>query len=86
MSERVTEKSKQYWKANIHLMLILLSIWFVVSFGCGILLSDFLDQHRFFGFKLGYWFSHQGSIFVFVLLIFVYAWQMNRLDKKYGDS
>ena len=86
MSEKVSEKNNQYWKANIQLMLILLSIWFVVSFGFGILLSDFLDQYRFFGFKLGYWFSHQGSIFVFVILIFVYSWQMNRLDKRFGDS
>ncbi|MFT7688491.1 MAG: putative solute:sodium symporter small subunit [Candidatus Azotimanducaceae bacterium] len=86
VSEKVSEKNNQYWKANIQLMLILLSIWFVVSFGFGILLSDFLDQYRFFGFKLGYWFSHQGSIFVFVILIFVYSWQMNRLDKRFGDS
>jgi putative solute:sodium symporter small subunit len=82
----VSEKNNQYWKANVRLMLVLLSIWFLVSFGFGILLSDYLDQFRLFGFKLGYWFSHQGSIFVFIILIFVYSWQMSRLDKKYGDS
>ncbi|MCB1644545.1 MAG: DUF4212 domain-containing protein [Pseudomonadales bacterium] len=75
---------EKYWRANLKLMLGLLTIWFLVSFGCGILFADFLNQFRFFGFKLGFWFSQQGSIFVFVALIFVYAWQMNRLDKRYG--
>lgn len=73
-----------YWKANLRLMACLLSIWFLVSFGCGILLVDFLNQYRFFGYKLGFWFSQQGAIYVFVLLIFVYVWAMNRLDRKYG--
>ena len=65
-------------------MLILLFIWFAVSFGAGILLADYLDQYRLFGFKLGYWFSHQGSIFAFVGLIFYYVWRMNRLDREFG--
>tara|TARA_Y100000310_G_scaffold343642_1_gene452241 strand:+ start:496 stop:753 length:258 start_codon:yes stop_codon:yes gene_type:complete len=73
-----------YWRANLRLMLILLSIWFLVSFVFGILMVDFLDQFRFFGFKLGFWFAQQGSIYIFVVLIFVYVWQMNRLDRKFN--
>jgi len=73
-----------YWRANLRLMLVLLSIWSLVSFVFGILIVDFLDQFHFFGFKLGFWFAQQGSIYVFVILIFVYVWQMNRLDKKFN--
>ncbi|BFM11893.1 DUF4212 domain-containing protein [Simiduia litorea] len=72
-----------YWKENVRLMLILLAVWFSVSFVCGILLVDVLDQFRFFGFKLGFWFAQQGSIYTFVLLIFVYVNLMNKLDRKY---
>lgn len=72
-----------YWKENLRLMLILLLIWFAVSFGCGILLADFLNQFRFFGFKLGFWFAQQGSIYTFIVLIAVYVRGMNRLDRKY---
>ena len=77
------ENNDAYWKANIRLMLILLSIWFLVSFVFGILLVDTLNQIQFFGFKLGFWFAQQGSIYIFVLLIFIYVLLMNRLDKKY---
>ncbi|MDN3640047.1 DUF4212 domain-containing protein [Simiduia curdlanivorans] len=72
-----------YWKENVRLMLILLALWFFVSFICGILLVDVLDQFKFFGFKLGFWFAQQGSIYTFVLLIFVYVNLMNKLDRKY---
>lgn len=72
-----------YWKENVRLMLVLLAIWFSVSFVCGILLVDLLDQFRFFGFKLGFWFAQQGSIYTFVVLIFVYVNGMNKLDRKY---
>jgi len=75
---------KAYWRENLQLLLILLTIWFVVSFGAGILFVDALDQIQFFGFKLGFWFAQQGSIYVFVALIFVYMSKMNALDKKYG--
>jgi putative solute:sodium symporter small subunit len=75
--------NNNYWKENLRLMAWLLSIWFFVSFGCGILLVDYLDQYRFFGFRLGFWFSQQGSIYIFIVLIFVYAWKMNRIDEKY---
>jgi putative solute:sodium symporter small subunit len=73
-----------YWRANISLMLMLLVVWFSVSFLAGIVFVDFLDQFRLFGYKLGFWFSQQGSIYFFVVLIFVYAWRMNALDRKYG--
>lgn len=73
-----------YWKANLHLLGKLLVVWFVVSFGFGILLADWLNQFQFFGFKLGFWFAQQGSIYVFVVLIFVYARKMRALDRKFG--
>ncbi|MCH9828680.1 MAG: DUF4212 domain-containing protein [Pseudomonadota bacterium] len=72
-----------YWKANIRIVLGLLAIWFVVSYGFGILLADWLNQFQFFGFKLGFFFAQQGSIYVFVLLIFYYVWRMNRLDREF---
>ncbi|SOE22743.1 putative solute:sodium symporter small subunit [Spirosomataceae bacterium TFI 002] len=73
-----------YWKENIRILAVLLSIWFVVSFVCGIIAVDYLNNFKIGGFKLGFWFAQQGSIYVFVVLIFVYVRQMNRLDKKYG--
>jgi len=73
-----------YWRANLRLMAWLLAIWFAVSYGCGILFVDQLDQFRFGGFKLGFWFAQQGAIYVFVVLIFVYVWGMNRIDRKFG--
>jgi putative solute:sodium symporter small subunit len=73
-----------YWKKNLTYLAILLSIWFITSFGFSILLVDVLDKVRIGGFKLGFWFAQQGSIFVFVILIFVYVWLMNRLDKKFN--
>jgi putative solute:sodium symporter small subunit len=78
------ENAKAYWRENLRYLVILLSIWFLVSFGAGILFKDFLNQFRMGGFKLGFWFAEQGSIYVFVILIFVYVRLMNRLDKKYG--
>ena len=76
-------KSEAYWKKNLKYLVILLSIWFSVSFGFGILLVDELNQIQFFGFKLGFWFAQQGSMYVFVALIFIYAGKMNALDKEY---
>ncbi len=78
------QRAKAYWKENIKYLIILLSIWFVVSYGCGILFREELNQFRLGGFKLGSWFAQQGSIYVFVILIFVYVRLMNKLDKKYG--
>jgi putative solute:sodium symporter small subunit len=71
-----------YWKTNLKYLGILLSIWFLVSFGFGILFVDFMNQFQIGGFKLGFWFAQQGSIYVFVLLIFIYVFLMNRLDDK----
>ena len=73
-----------YWKENLKYLILLLSVWFIVSYGCGILFKDALNEIRLGGFKLGFWFAQQGSIYVFVILIFVYVRLMNKLDKKYG--
>ncbi|MDT0607805.1 DUF4212 domain-containing protein [Croceitalea rosinachiae] len=75
---------KKYWRENLKYLAILLTIWFIVSYGFGILLLDELNTIRLGGFKLGFWFAQQGSIYVFVVLIFVYVQLMNKLDKKYG--
>lgn len=74
---------KEYWKKNLRLLTILLIIWFVVSYGFGILLAEPLNQIQIGGFKLGFWFAQQGAIYVFIVLIFVYVYRMNRLDKEY---
>lgn len=71
-----------YWKTNLKYLSILLSVWFIVSFGFGILFVDFMNQFQVGGFKLGFWFAQQGSIYVFVVLIFMYVFLMNRLDDK----
>ena len=73
-----------YWKENLRYLTILLAIWFIVSYGAGILFKGPLDTIRLGGFKLGFWFAQQGAIYVFVILIFVYVRLMNKLDKKYG--
>lgn len=73
-----------YWRANLRLVAACLLVWFVVSYVCGILLVEELNRIPLGGFRLGFWFAQQGSIYVFVLLIFFYAWRMNRLDRKHG--
>lgn len=83
----MTEKQKHataYWKENLKYLIILLVIWFLVSYVAGILFKDALNEVRLGGFKLGFWFAQQGSIYVFIVLIFVYVRLMNKLDKKYG--
>ncbi len=84
MNEDKSHSARDYWKENVTLVLKLLSVWFVVSYGMGILFADFLDQYQVFGFRLGFWMAQQGAIYVFVALIFIYVRQMNILDKKYG--
>ena len=84
MSDLNRQNARAYWKENIRTVLSLLSIWFVVSYGMGILFADELDHIRFFGFRLGFWMAQQGSIYCFVILIFVYVYKMNKLDHKYG--
>lgn len=78
------QKMKEYWRTNIKYVTILLSIWFLVSYVFGIFLVEPLNTIRIGGFKLGFWFAQQGSIYVFVVLIFVYVWLMNRLDREFG--
>lgn len=77
------EKMKAYWRKNLQTLFILLLIWFVVSFGFGILLVEPLNEIRLGGYKLGFWFAQQGSIYAFVILIFVYVVRMNKLDKEF---
>lgn len=80
-----SNKSLQvYWKRNLRYLLILLSIWFVVSFGCGILFAESLNTIKIGGFPLGFWFAQQGAIYVFVILIFVYVRLMNKLDIEFN--
>ena len=83
MSEK-HKKSQAYWKENLRYLLVLLLIWFAVSYGAGIVFRELLDQIFIGGFPLGFWFAQQGSIYVFVILIFVYVRLMNKLDAKYG--
>ena len=80
------EIARRYWRENVKLVGVLLAIWFTVSFGAGILFVDFLNTVQFGGFKLGFWFAQQGSIVVFVILIFVYAARMRVIEKRLGLS
>ncbi|RKQ96433.1 DUF4212 domain-containing protein [Maricaulis maris] len=85
MAQDKSSARKAYWRANLGLMGILLAIWFAVSFGFGILLRPWLDQVSLGGAPLGFWFAQQGSIFTFIVLIFYYAWAMNRLEARFAD-
>jgi putative solute:sodium symporter small subunit len=84
MSPLTEQQAKEYWRRNVSLMVKLMVIWFVVSFGCGILLFDFLNQWQLGGYKLGFWFAQQGSIYVFVVLIFFYSNRMAALDREFN--
>ena len=85
MARKMTgEQARAYWRRNLALMIRLLIVWFIVSFGCGILLVDFLNQFHVGGYKLGFWFAQQGSIYVFVVLIFYYRSRMAALDREFG--
>jgi putative solute:sodium symporter small subunit len=77
------DKRKAYWRANVQMLFVLLIIWFVVSYGLGIILVEPMNSIMLGGYPLGFWFAQQGSIYVFLVLIFVYAAYMNRLDKKF---
>ena len=77
------DRLKRYWRTNLRYLFVLLVIWFIASYGAGIIWADQLNQIRIGGFKLGFWFAQQGSIYVFVLLIYIYVVLMNRLDKAY---
>ena len=78
--------SQDYWKANLKILTTLLIIWFVVSYGFGIILAPLLNTIQIAGFELGFWFAQQGSIYVFLILIFYYAMRMNKLDREFGVS
>jgi putative solute:sodium symporter small subunit len=83
----IQESLRRYWRANVTLMIVLLICWAVVGLGCGVLFADYLNQFKpFGGFPLGFWFAQQGSIIGFVLIIFIYALAMNRLDKKHHNE
>jgi putative solute:sodium symporter small subunit len=75
---------QEYWRKNLRLMGILLFFWALVSFGAGILFVDALNNISFIGYPLGFWFAQQGSIIVFVILIGIYVWRMDKLDADYG--
>ena len=75
-----------YSTSNLKILSILLTVWFIISFIFGLILTDFLDQFQIGGFKLGFWFAQQGSIYFFVILIFIYIYLMNKLDKKYNKK
>ncbi len=77
-------KNRSYWQDNLRVVGLCLAIWFLVSFGFGILLVDVLDRVEIGGFRLGFWFAQQGSIYVFVALIFFYAWRMSAVDRDHG--
>ncbi|HEY7776277.1 MAG TPA: DUF4212 domain-containing protein [Kineobactrum sp.] len=84
MAQLSPERAHQYWRRNLALMAKLLVVWFVVSFGCGILLVDELNQFRIGGYKLGFWFAQQGSIYTFVVIVFYYTRRMAALDREFG--
>jgi len=80
----MTDKSPQgYWRANLRLLTFCLAIWALVSYGFGILFHPVLDTIRIGGYKLGFWFAQQGSIYTFLVLIFFYAWRMKAIDREY---
>ena len=83
MSQPNAKSGDAYWRATLKLMYTCLAVWFVVSYGFGIFFADALNSIRFAGFQLGFWFAQQGSIYVFVALIFIYALRMNRIDREH---
>jgi len=82
----MADSSTKYWEKNKRYLFILLVLWFLVSYGCGIIFAPFLDQIRVGGFKLGFWFAQQGSIYAFVAIVFVYVYLMNKLDKSHSEE
>ncbi len=82
-AEETSAAEGAYWRENIRLLVSLMAIWFVVSFGCGILFRDFLDQFSLGGYPLGFWFAQQGSIYVFIALIIFYVVRMKQIERKY---
>ena len=83
MDSNDKQKAQAYGQKNVRLMMILMVIWFAVSFGCGILFVEQLNQFQIGGYKLGFWFAQQGSIYTFLAIIFYYAWKMRRIDREF---
>lgn len=83
MDENLDTAARRYWSANLRTVATCLIIWFVVSYGAGIIFADALNSIQLAGFPLGFWFSQQGSILIFLALIVYYAWRMNKLDREY---
>jgi putative solute:sodium symporter small subunit len=79
----LSERMKAYWQANVKLLLTCLVVWFVVSFGFGILFVDAMNSISLGGYPLGFWFAQQGSIYTFIGIIFFYTWKMNKIDKEF---
>ena len=86
MAEPTPDRAAEYWRRNLRYLLVLLGIWFLVSFGFSIVWADALNAVRIpgTGFKLGFWFAQQGAIYVYLVLIATYVWLMNRLDRRMG--
>lgn len=82
-AEETTANERAYWKENIRLLISIMAIWFIASFGAGILFRDFLDQFSLGGYPLGFWFAQQGSIYIFIALIFYYTIKMKKIERKY---
>ena len=83
MAENQKNKNQAYWRKNLQYLASLLAVWFIASYGCAILFVDYLDKIKIGGFRLGFWFAQQGSIYIFVVLIFIYIKLMNHLDKRH---
>lgn len=84
MASDTQQAATAYWKENVSLLITLLIIWFIVSFGLGIILAPVLNSIQIAGYPLGFWFAQQGSIYTFIILIFTYVFKMNALDRKYN--
>ena len=82
--ESLSKRRQAYWRDNLRIMACLMALWFVVSYGCGILFVEQLNKIQIGGYKLGFWMAQQGSIYVFVLLIFIYVYLMNKLDERFN--
>ncbi len=80
----MSQRSSDYWKANLRLLACILAVWFAVSFLAGIVFVEQPNQFEFLGYPLGFWFAQQGSIYTFVVLIFFYSWRMSKLDDRFG--
>ena len=78
------KENHTYWSENISLILKCLSIWFIVSYGFSIIFVDYLNYIRLGGYKLGFWFAQQGSIYTFVVIIFYYVYAIDKIDQRYG--